>query len=122
MQRTSNVIKAERLVLRTWRPDDLDAFAAMHADPCVMRDLGGPMSRADSRAKLLRYVSMYEDFGFSRYCVEDGNSQFLGYVGICPRGGRQEIGQHNEIGWRLRKDVWGKGYATEAGRACLIEF
>ncbi len=122
MNRTSDIIVTERLVLRTWRQGDLDAFAEMHADPSVMGDLGGPISREESRAKLLRYISMYEDLGFSRYCVEDVDGKFVGYVGVCPRDEGQIIGKHNEIGWRLCKDVWGKGYATEASSACIVEF
>jgi RimJ/RimL family protein N-acetyltransferase len=100
----------------------LDAFAEMYADPSVMCDLGGPISLEESRAKLLRYISMYEDFGFSRYCVEDVDGQFVGYVGVCPRDDGQTIGKNNEIDWRLRKDVWGKGYATEAASACVVKF
>lgn len=122
MKRISKIIATERLVLRTWCQDDLDDFAKMHADPFVMRDLGGPISLIESRAKLSRYISMYENFGFSRYCVVDLTDKFVGYVGICPRSDDQIIGEHNEIGWRLNKDDWGKGYATEAGRACMVEF
>ena len=65
---------------------------------------------------------MYDHVGFSRYCVEDHAGRFVGYVGIRPRSGDQTIGAHNEIGWRLNSAYWGKGYATEAGRACLAEF
>ena len=94
----------------------------MHADPTVMHDLGGPISTDESQAKLLRYISMYDQFGFSRYCVEDHTGNFVGYVGVCPRYDNKFIGKHNEIGWRLNVDSWGKGYATEAARACLAEF
>ena len=122
MNKTSNLIRTERLILRTWRQGDLAAFAKMHSDPQVMRDLGGPISFEESQVKLSRYISMYKDFGFSRYCVEDFDGQFVGYVGVCPRDNGQLIGKHNEIGWRLRKSTWGKGYATEAARACITEF
>jgi len=94
----------------------------MHADPLVMHDLGGPISFEESEAKMLRYISMYEEFGFSRYCVEDVTGQFVGYVGVCPRNDGQLMGKHNEIGWRLRESTWGKGYATEAASACITEF
>ena len=122
MQRTLERIATERLVLRTWQREDLSEFARMHADPVVMRDLGGPISTEESRVKLLRYISMYEVFGFSRYCVEDRAGEFVGYVGVCPRREDQVIGSHNEIGWRLNYAQWGKGYATEAAQACIAEF
>ena len=118
----ANLIRTERLILRTWRRDDLAAFAQMHADPQVMHDLGGPNSFEESDAKMSRYISMYEEYGFSRYCVEDVAGEFVGYAGVCPRNDGQSIGKHNEIGWRLRGSMWGKGYATEASSACITEF
>ncbi len=108
--------------MRTWRLEDLSAFSKMHADPSVMHDLGGPISSGESQAKLVRYIEMYEQCGFSRYCVEDHAGNFVGYVGICPRYNDEAIGKHNEIGWRLNVAYWGKGYATEAARACMADF
>jgi len=122
MQRTRERLETDRLVLRTWRLEDLEAFAKMHADPTVMRDLGGPISSDESQAKLQRYIAMYDEYGFSRYCVEDHAGNFVGYVGICPRIDTKAIGKHNEIGWRLNTAYWGKGYATEAARACMADF
>lgn len=122
MKRMPAILTTERLVLRIWHQNDLDAFAEMHADPSVMRDQGGPLSFKESRAKLSRYVSMYEASGFSRYCVRDLDGAFVGYVGICPRDAGHGIESHSEIGWRLCRRAWGKGYATEAGRACIAEF
>lgn len=101
---------------------DLNEFAKMHADSVVMADLGGPISKEKSRTKLAKYMSMYDRFGYSRYCVEDHKGRFVGYVGICPQDGDQAIGAHNEIGWRLNAAYWGEGYASEAGHACLSEF
>lgn len=122
LQKTNEHLRTERLLLRSWCMDDLGEFSRMHADPTVMHDLGGPVSLDESQAKLLRYISMYQQFGFSRYCVEDHSGNFVGYVGVCPRHHDQAIGKHNEIGWRLNFASWGKGYATEAARACLVDF
>jgi RimJ/RimL family protein N-acetyltransferase len=87
-----------------------------------MADLGGPISLDESKAKLSKYIAMYEHFGFSRYFVEDAAGRFIGYVGICPRVDDTPIGKHNEIGWRLNVCHWGNGYATEAAQACMSEF
>ena len=122
MRRTSERIETKHLLMRTWRLEDLGAFARMHADPTVMHDLGGPISSDESQAKMLRYISLFDQFGFSRYCVEDFAGNFVGYVGICPRQDDKTIGKHNEIGWRLNVCYWGKGYATEAARACMADF
>jgi RimJ/RimL family protein N-acetyltransferase len=60
------IISTPRLRLRCWSHADRPVFAAMHADPEVMRDYGGPISRAESDAKLARYMAIYQQHGFSR--------------------------------------------------------
>ncbi len=54
------LIRSERLTLRNWRNSDRDTFAALNADPEVTSDLGGPLGRAASDAKLDRYVAAFE--------------------------------------------------------------
>jgi RimJ/RimL family protein N-acetyltransferase len=91
----------------------------MNADAEVMRDLGGPISREQSDAKLDRYVATYHQLGFSRWAVESTDRRFLGYAGIMPSSSGHPLGTHFEIGWRLVRCAWHRGYATEAAKAAL---
>ncbi|MFO1162350.1 MAG: GNAT family N-acetyltransferase [Reyranellaceae bacterium] len=116
------MIETHRLRLRPWREDDRDAFAALHADPEVMADLGGTFDRAASDTKLDRYVATFARHGFSRWAVVSArDGEFLGYTGVTPEPDEHVIGKHCQIGWRFIRRAWGHGYATEAASATLAD-
>ncbi|MDT7572864.1 MAG: hypothetical protein QOE05_3038 [Actinomycetota bacterium] len=111
-------IRTERLLMRRWREEDRAPFAAMNADPTVMRYYPRPMTREESDAFVDRIEARFDEHGYSLWAVElDG--EFTGYVGLSwyvfEEGGPEEL----EVGWRLAERFWGRGIATEAGRAAL---
>ncbi|HEV7878637.1 GNAT family N-acetyltransferase [Bradyrhizobium sp.] len=113
------IIETSRTGLRCWQDSDRNAFAAMHAHPEVMADAGGPLDRATSDAKFDRYVAAFEQYGFTRWAVENLRGGFLGYAGVMPSRPVHPLGPHVDIGWRLVRPAWGHGYASEAAGAAL---
>lgn len=112
-------IETPRLRLRPWQDDDRPAFAALHADPEVMADLGGPIDRAASDAKLDRYLAAFARHGFCRWAVTALDGELVGYTGVMPESQGHPLGFHFQVGWRFVRRAWGQGYATEATLAAL---
>lgn len=108
----------ERLRLRAFREGDLDAVAAMCADPEVMRYLGDgrTLEREDAWRQMAMLVGHWDLRGFGMWAVEErASGAYVGRVGLhYPEGwpGR-------EVGWVIARAHWGKGYATEAARAAI---
>ena len=115
-----NGIYTERLHLRRWKESDKEPFAALNADPAVMEFFPNTLSREESDAFVQRIEERFEKWGFGLWAVElKETGQFIGYVGLAIPQFAAPFLPAVEIGWRLAKEYWGKGYATEAANACL---
>jgi RimJ/RimL family protein N-acetyltransferase len=111
-------IETERLVMRPWREEDLDAYAEMCADREVMRYIGSgrPLDRDEAWRQIAIFVGHWELRGFGLWVVETKDEpSFVGRVGLWQPEGWPGL----EVGWALARRHWGQGYATEAGRASM---
>lgn len=111
-------LETARLVLRPFRPDDIDAYAAFCADPDVMRYLGvrEPMSREDAWRQMAMLVGHWTLRGYGMWAVEDrATGALTGRVGLHYPEGFPEP----EVAWALARPFWGRGIAFEAACAAL---
>jgi RimJ/RimL family protein N-acetyltransferase len=113
-------IDTPRLRLRQWRETDREPFAALNADPEVMEFFPSLQSRATSDASIDSWQSQFASQGWSNWAVELRSSgQFIGFTGLSVPRRVLPFSPCVEIGWRLAREHWGLGYATEAARASL---
>ncbi|WP_394730233.1 GNAT family N-acetyltransferase [Altererythrobacter sp. GH1-8] len=112
--------ETDRLILRDWREQDWEPFWHYTNTPNVMRWLGSPLDKAGQKKQQERFLQYRREQGHTFWVVErKDDSELLGCCGLklsnLPPG---PIGMM-EVGWRLREDAWGKGYAKESAMASL---
>ena len=113
-------LRTERLLLREWRDEDLDPFAALNADPEVMRFMPKLLSRDECAARIQSMREHFRDHGFGLWAVEVRNvCPCVGFVGLSIPRFEAPFMPCVEIGWRLAREAWGRGFATEAARAAV---
>jgi ribosomal-protein-alanine N-acetyltransferase len=113
-------LRTARLLLRPWRDEDREPFAALNADPEVMEHFPSTMTRAQSDAFVDFIVATTAERGWGIWAVEVvATGEFIGFVGLNEPRFDAHFTPAVEIGWRLARNAWGHGYATEAARAVL---
>lgn len=117
-------IETERLYLRQWQASDFAIFAAMNGDPEVMKYFPKLLSAKVSDIIASKCQQLIEDNGWGFWALSlkdcsNKNDAFIGFVGLNQTHADMSFAPCVEIAWRLRKEFWGQGYATEAARASL---
>ncbi|MEV4343137.1 GNAT family N-acetyltransferase [Actinoplanes sp. NPDC049596] len=111
-------LRTDRLLLRQWRDDDLDAWASINADPAVREFFPTVLTREESLASLSHFRDELGQRGWGWWAVEAPGEGLIGMAGLDPVDEEVPL-QGIEAGWRLARKTWGRGYATEAARAVL---
>jgi RimJ/RimL family protein N-acetyltransferase len=115
-----DTIRTDRLLMRRWRDSDLAPFAALNGDPETMRFFPETLDRAASDALVDRIETRFEQQGYGLWALEiTATGQFIGFTGLNPVPDGVPGASGLEIGWRLARPAWHRGYATEAARAAL---
>jgi [ribosomal protein S5]-alanine N-acetyltransferase len=110
------ILETESLVLRILKEDDIDSVLKFWGDSEVMKYCGGAGTRERELRALKYYINMYKEKGFSPYLVLlKENGECIGVCGFNPPNN----GFDAELMYHFAKQHWGKGYATEAGKACI---
>ncbi len=119
-----NVIETERLYLRQWQASDFAVFAEINADPEVMKYFPKLLTPkvSDIIASKCQQLIANQGWGLWAVSLKDSTKiydDFIGFVGLNDTHADMSFAPAVEIAWRLHKDYWGQGYATEAARAAL---
>ena len=115
------MLRTARLCLRRWMPSDLEPFAALNRDPEVMRYFPALRDRAESAASMERIEAGFEADGFGAWAMDLPGAGFIGFCGLMVPRFSAHFTPCVEIGWRMARAHWGRGYATEAARAALAD-
>jgi len=109
-----------RLVFRRYQPGDKVRLSELNADPAVMEFFPSTVGEAGTQAIVQRIEQHFETYRYTFFSVERRDKgQFIGLIGLMHPSFEAHFTPCVEIGWRLHKDAWGQGFATEGAKACL---
>ena len=115
-----NELSTARLVLRRWRETDRSPFAALNADPLVMEYFPDRLTGAESDDLIAKIEAGFEMRGYGLWALEvRATGEFVGFTGLAVPSFSAHFTPAIEVGWRLARSAWGRGYATEAGLAAI---
>ena len=118
------ILETPRLTIRQFTEDDVDNLYELNSDPEVMRYLTGgrPIAREKIRDEIIPFhLASYDRFDrLGTWAAEStATGQFLGWLHFCPGTGSDTDTANIDLGYRLRRSAWNKGYATEGSRALI---
>ncbi len=113
-------IETSRLIIRSWKEEDLKEFGRLNSDEAVMRYFPKTLSEGETDAFYEAIQEEFKTHNYGLYAVEvKENREFIGFIGFHEATFDMDFTPCIEIGWRLKKEAWGHGYATEGAKACI---
>lgn len=113
-------LESDRLILREWRESDIEPFANMNTDPVVMEFFPKLLSYEESKQFVLNSNTILNDKQFGLWAAEvKETKEFIGFIGLAVPTFEAPFTPCTEIGWRLKANSWGNGFATEGAKRVL---
>ncbi|PCJ00831.1 MAG: hypothetical protein COB15_01805 [Flavobacteriales bacterium] len=114
------LFKSERLGFRNWVDSDISLMTDISGDAEVMKYFPAVATPQQTAEFIVRMQVMFTENGFCYFAVDElSNNQFIGFIGLSHQDYDVEFAPFIDIGWRLDKNCWGKGFATEGAKRCL---
>ena len=114
------LFKSERLGFRNWRNTDLAEFATLNADAEVMEHFPKKLTQKETAQFIEKLQNHYDKHGYNYFATEVlETGEWIGFIGLAYQTYETPFTPATDIGWRLKKTAWGKGYATEGAKRCL---
>lgn len=115
------ILETPRLILRRWTQADFAPFVQMNADPEVMRYFPNTLTAGETRDFYRRIQAEFADSGYGLCAAQEkAHGAFIGFIGFHQADFEASFTPCIEIGWRLDKRFWNRGFATEGAKACLV--
>ena len=120
MKESKYLFKSERLGFREWKNEDLEEFSKLNSDETVMEHFPATLSKKEVAKFIEQLKQHFVENGFTYYATEVLESkEFIGMIGLAYQEYQTNFTPAIDIGWRLKRSAWGKGYATEGAKRCI---
>jgi RimJ/RimL family protein N-acetyltransferase len=116
----TNIIETKRLILRTWKKEDVQPYFQINQDPRVIEFLRGALTVEQINDSMIADNSHQQQHGYALWATElKETKQLLGFIGLKYVDWSAHFTPAVEIGWRLGSQYWGQGFATEGAKAAV---
>ena len=114
------LFKSRRLGFRNWLESDTEKLAAINADEEVMAFFPSTRTWQETKNFISRMQQQYSEKGYCYFAIDKLEDEtFIGFIGLSEQNYEADFTPCIDIGWRLAKIAWNKGYATEGAKRCL---